>query len=243
MNIEQVSDSVYVVAGTNVNWALVSDRTGVTVVDAGYPADTPLVLDSVRHIGHDLADITAVVLTHAHLDHIGAVPRLVELLGVPVYTGAEEVRHAKREYLQQITPRQLVRTLFMPGGPRWVRQTLRAVRGGIGTSVPTATTASTAILSGLPGGLVAVPTPGHTDGHTAYLLPSEGVLFSGDALVTGHPLSPRTGPQLLPSVFNHNAARTLDSARALAGQPARILVPGHGRPARLDRTDFTDTLR
>ncbi|MGW6427058.1 MBL fold metallo-hydrolase [Nocardia sp. NPDC055053] len=243
MNIDQVSDSVYVVAGTNVNWALVSDGTGVTVIDAGYPADTPLVLDSIRHIGHDLADVTAVLLTHAHLDHIGAVPRLVELLGVPVYTGAEEVRHAKREYLQQITPGQMVRTLFAPGGVRWVSQTLRAVHGRIGTSVPTATPARASILSTLPGGLVALPTPGHTDGHTAYLLPSEGVLFSGDALVTGHPLSRRTGPQLLPPVFNHEATRTLDSARALTRQSAHTLVPGHGRPTRLVLTDFTDTLR
>ncbi|MET9214536.1 MULTISPECIES: MBL fold metallo-hydrolase [unclassified Nocardia] len=238
MTIDQVSDSVYVVAGTNVNWALISDGTGVTLVDAGYPADTPLVLDSVRQIGHELADITAVLLTHAHLDHIGAVPRLVDLLNVPVHTGAEEVRHAKREYLQQITPGRLVRTLVAPGGARWVAQTLRAVRGGMGTSVPTATAASM-----LPGGLVALPTPGHTDGHTAYLLPAEGVLFSGDALVTGHPLSRRTGPQLLPPVFHHDLARTLDSARALTRQPAHTLVPGHGQPTRLVLADFTDTVR
>ncbi|GGN92414.1 hypothetical protein [Nocardia rhizosphaerihabitans] len=78
--------------------------------------------------------------------HIGAVPRLVELLGVPVYTGAEEVRHAKRVYLQQITPGQMVRTLFASGGARWMSQTLRAVRGRVGTSVPTAATAHQVVI-------------------------------------------------------------------------------------------------
>ncbi|WP_431970502.1 MBL fold metallo-hydrolase [Nocardia sp. bgisy134] len=234
MKIDQVSDSVYVVAGTNVNWALVSDGSGVTVVDAGYPSDTDDVLSSVRQIGHELADIAAVLLTHAHLDHMGAIPTLVERTGAPVYTGAEEVRHAKREYLQQITPAQMLGLLRTRRGRRWVVQTLRAVRGHLGTSVPSATAADDTTLSSLPGGFVAIPTPGHTDGHTAYFMPSEAVLFTGDALVTGHPLVRETGPQLLPKVFNHDETRTLDSAHILAAQPARIIVPGHGLPTQRD---------
>ncbi|MEC3915018.1 MBL fold metallo-hydrolase [Nocardia sp. CDC160] len=230
--IEQVSDSVHVVAGTNVNWAIVTGDGGVTLVDAGYPGDTEAVVRSVREIGHDPADIAAVVLTHAHLDHIGAIPTLVEHFNVPVYTGAEEVRHAKREYLQQITPVQMVQRLGSRRGIVWVGQTLRAVAGHIGMRVPTATAVEAETLGGLPGGLVAVPTPGHTDGHTAYFMPSEGVLFSGDTLVTGHPLLRDTGLQLLPGFFNHDEEGTLASARALAALPAEVLVPGHGRPIR-----------
>jgi glyoxylase-like metal-dependent hydrolase (beta-lactamase superfamily II) len=82
--------------------------------------------------------------------------------------------------------------------------------------------------------LVAIPTPGHTSGHTAYLMPSEAVLFSGDALVTGHTLVRHTGPQLLPRVFNHDETLTRTSAVQLATQPARTLVPGHGLPIHHD---------
>jgi glyoxylase-like metal-dependent hydrolase (beta-lactamase superfamily II) len=234
MKIDQVSDSVYVVAGTNVNWALVSDGSGVTLVDGGYPADTDRVLTSVRQIGHQVTDLAAVLLTHAHLDHIGAIPILVERVGMPVYTGAEEVRHAKREYLQQITPTQMIRQLITRGGRRWVAETVRAVRGHIDTKVPSASSGDDAALASLPGGFVAIPTPGHTSGHTAYLMPSEGVLFSGDALVTGHPLARHSGPQLLPTVFNHDETLTRDSAVKLATQPARTLVPGHGTPTNYD---------
>ncbi|MFE3001458.1 MBL fold metallo-hydrolase [Nocardia sp. NPDC059246] len=228
MKIEQVSDSVHVVSGTNVNWALVSDGSGVTVIDAGYPADTAAVLDSVRQIGHEVGDIAAVLLTHAHLDHIGAIPALVERAGAAVYTGEQEVPHAKREHLQQITATEMLRQLTTRRGARWVMQTARAVAGQIGMRVPTAQAADPAVLAALPGGFVAIPTPGHTDGHTAYLMPSEGVLFSGDALVTGHPLLPGTGPQLLPKVFNHNQTRTQASVHALAVEQAHVLVPGHG---------------
>ncbi|MFB7716689.1 MULTISPECIES: MBL fold metallo-hydrolase [unclassified Nocardia] len=234
MKIDQISDSVYVVAGTNVNWALVTDGSGVTVIDAGYPADAADLQDSVRQIGHQLSDIAAVLLTHAHLDHIGGIPALVEQVGMPVYTGPEEVRHAKREYLQQITPVEMVKRLGSARGRRWVTHTVRACFGHINMSVPSATTADAATLAALPGGLVAVPTPGHTDGHTAYLLPSEGVLFSGDTLVTGHPLLPNTGLQLLPGFFNHNESGTRASALLLADQPAKILVPGHGLPTTFD---------
>lgn len=239
MKIEQVSDSVHVVAGTNVNWALVSDGSGVTVIDAGYASDTDDVLKSVQQIGHQLTDIAAVLLTHAHLDHIGAIPTLVERFGVPVYTGAEEVRHAKREYLQQISPAQMAAQLLNGRGRRWVAQTVRAVYGHIDTSIPSATAADETTLAALPGGIVAVPTPGHTDGHTAYLLPSEGVLFSGDTLVTGHPLSQRTGLQLLPTFFNHDESGTRASAAALAAQPAHILVPGHGAATEYDPAELT----
>ncbi|MFI6867758.1 MBL fold metallo-hydrolase [Nocardia sp. NPDC050406] len=235
MRIEQVSDSVHVVTGTNVNWALVSDGSGVTVIDAGYPADADDVQASVRAIGHDLADIAAVLVTHAHLDHIGGVPPLVEKVGMPVYMGADEVPHARREFQQQITPLEVAAQLTRPGGPVWVWQTLRAVRplaGGLATKLPTATAPTEAELLALPGGFKAIATPGHTVGHTAYLMPSEGVLFSGDALVTGHRLLRDDGPQHLPDVFHHDLPGARASAHALAAHAATILVPGHGRPVR-----------
>ncbi|MEV6279209.1 MBL fold metallo-hydrolase [Nocardia sp. NPDC051832] len=243
MKIDQVSDSVYVVAGTNVNWALVSDGSGVTVIDAGYPADSADVLDSVTQIGHQLADIAAVLITHAHLDHIGGVPALVERAGMPVYTGAEEVRHAKREYLQQISPVGMIKQLPTRRGRRWLAHTMRAIYGHIGMTLPTAATGEPATLAALPGGLVAIPSPGHTTGHTAYFMPADGVLFSGDALVTGHPLVEHTGPQVLPTVFNHDEARTRTTAADLAAQPVRLLVPGHGEPLRVEGDALADGLR
>ena len=225
MKIDQVSDSVYVVAGTNVNWALVSSGSGVTLIDAGYPGDTTDVLKSVREIGHTLDDISAVLLTQAHLDHIGAIPTLVEKIGMPVYTGRAEVPHARREYLEQITPADMVRQLTTAPGRRWVAQTLIAVRGRLAIKIPSVVSADDVTL---PGGLTPIATPGHTTGHSAYLLSAEGVLFSGDALVTGHPLSRRTGPQILPAVFNHDETQTLASARLLTNHAARTIVPGHG---------------
>ena len=71
-----------------------------------------------------------------------------------------------------------------------------------------------------------MPTPGHTGGHCSYVV--DGVLVSGDALVTGHPVASRRGPQLLHSVFNHDEQACLRSLEALAMLDTEVLLPGHG---------------
>ena len=78
----------------------------------------------------------------------------------------------------------------------------------------------------LPGRPIAVPTPGHTGGHCSYIV--DGVLVSGDALITGHPALSRSGPQLLPGLFNHNQDDCVRSLAALALVETDVLVPGHG---------------
>ncbi|MFC6094498.1 MBL fold metallo-hydrolase [Saccharothrix lopnurensis] len=93
----------------------------------------------------------------------------------------------------------------------------------------------------VPGGLVAVPTPGHTRGHTAYLMPAAGVLFSGDTLVTGHPLSRLgTGAQRLPSVFNESEAGVTAAVASLRDLPADTLAPGHGELVRAPLVTLVD---
>lgn len=136
----------------------------------------------------------------------------------------------------------MLRQLTTHCGRRWITHTLRAINGHLDLEIPTATTVDAATLAGLPGGIVEVPAPGHTSGHTAYLLASEGVLFSGDALVAGHPQVTCAGPQLLPSVFTHDQACARESALQLAALPASILVPGHGTPIVLYPGELTRAL-
>jgi glyoxylase-like metal-dependent hydrolase (beta-lactamase superfamily II) len=229
MKVTRVAGDVHMVTGTNVNWAVVVEGSAVTLVDAGYPNDSGALLDSLGALGRRPEDVVAIVLTHAHLDHLGGVPAMVARFGTPVFTGAEEARHARREYLDQITPGQLLMQCRYRAGRRWVGQTLRAVMPHLRVALSDVTVAEPHIPLDIPGRLVPVPTPGHTRGHTAYLLPSGGVFFSGDALVTGHPISRAgTGPQKLPSVFNESEVAASAAIRSLREVPADVLVPGHG---------------
>ncbi len=234
MKVSRLNDQVHVVTGTNVNWALVSEGSALTLVDAGYPNDSAALLESIAAIGHRPEDVVAIVLTHAHLDHMGGVPTMAARFGTPVMTGAEEARHARREYLEQITPGQMLRQCTRPAGVRWVVATVRAVGlGNIKMALDEVTAVEPGVPLDVPGGLVAVPTPGHTRGHTAYLMPSAGVLFSGDTLVTGHPISRLgAGAQKLPSVFNESEDGVDRAVESLRDLPADTLVPGHGEVAR-----------
>jgi glyoxylase-like metal-dependent hydrolase (beta-lactamase superfamily II) len=56
----------------------------------------------------------------------------------------------------------------------------------------------------------------------------DGVLVSGDALVTSHPVSTHDGPQLLPGLFNHDQAACVRSLSALSMLDTEVLLPGHG---------------
>ena len=56
----------------------------------------------------------------------------------------------------------------------------------------------------------------------------DGVLVSGDALITGHPVSTRRGPQLLPDVFNHDHSGCVHSLATLGTLDTEVLLPGHG---------------
>ncbi|HWU23587.1 MAG TPA: MBL fold metallo-hydrolase [Nocardioides sp.] len=229
MKIDQVSATVHLVTGTNVNWALVTEGDALTVVDAGYPNDAKALLASISAIGRRPEDVEAILLTHAHLDHIGGVPALLAVKAAPVLTGEAEVAHAHREYLEQISPAQMLAQCRHRAGAVWVARTLRACLPHLAMSVPQATAAPNGEPLDLPGRLTPVATPGHTTGHTAYLMEAEGIVFSGDALVTGHPLLPGPPrPQLLPGFFSEDEAEMGRSLAVLAGLPADVLVPGHG---------------
>ncbi|MBV8685215.1 MAG: ribonuclease J [Alphaproteobacteria bacterium] len=75
--------------GMNVNlygcegkWIMVD--LGMTFADPAYPG-VELVLPDLAFIEERRDDLLAVVLTHGHEDHIGAIPYLAQDLGVPLY--------------------------------------------------------------------------------------------------------------------------------------------------------------
>ncbi len=221
----QVTDIVHLARGHAVNWVLVTDDTGVILIDAGYPGDREEVLASLRKLGYDPGDVRAILLTHAHIDHLGSAIWFASEYRTPVYCHADEVGHAKREYLEQVPILDVALRIWRP---RWAVWGTHVVRSGglIRDGIPTAQPLTNETAAGLPGHPMAVFTPGHTSGHCSYLV--DGVLASGDALITGHPLLRHRGPQLLPEVFSHSQQNCLRSLTALALLETEILAPGHG---------------
>ncbi|WP_057154033.1 MBL fold metallo-hydrolase [Mycobacterium tuberculosis] len=221
----QITDKVHLARGHAVNWVLVTDDTGVLLIDAGYPGDRAEVLASLNKLGYTPGDVRAIVLTHAHIDHLGSAIWFAREHSTPVYCHAEEVGHAKREYWENASVFDVALRSWRPRVAVWGIHLLR--RGGLtGDGIPTAQPLTAEAAAGLPGQPMAIFTPGHTSGHCSYVV--DGVLASGDALITGHPMLRHRGPQLLPAVFSHSQQNSIRSLAALALLETNILAPGHG---------------
>jgi glyoxylase-like metal-dependent hydrolase (beta-lactamase superfamily II) len=226
--LDLVADGVWLVSGTDVNWVMVADGGDVTLVDTGEPRDLARMGFALERIGRTLRDVSAVVITHAHPDHIGSAERLRVDWGISVWLLDAEAPHARGQVIEEASKLQVLRAAWRPPVLAWGLRILRAGATRVErlTGVKAFETGSGPL--DVPGRLVPVPTLGHTSGHCAFHLPERGVLITGDALITAHPVARTDGPQLCPPMFNHDEAANLASLRALAGLGADVLLPGHG---------------
>ena len=235
-NLYDLGSGTILVTGPAANWLILREGSSCTLIDCGYPGDRTLVDASLRAAGvPGLPD--AVVITHAHADHIGTLGRFVAA-GVPVHCSAAEVPNMAGTAREQIGPKE-----SLPRAARswkWLTWSIHAIRvGGLKdvTVDPEALTPFTPDATALdvPGSPRPVATTGHTSGHTSYLIGGTGVLASGDAVITDHMVAEKHGvPQLLADPFHHDlptASRT--AVRLLSDTDFDVLAPGHGPPLRV----------
>src|SRR3954469_6794763 len=92
MTIEtNVVPGVHRIEDAFTNWYLVEEDSRLTVVDCGVPSSWDSLQQALRQLGRSPDDIEAVVLTHAHFDHVGFAERARSELGVPVYVHENDV--------------------------------------------------------------------------------------------------------------------------------------------------------
>ena len=70
-SVHRMSAHVHFVHTPHVNWAVYAGPDGVTLVDSGYVGQRELLVASLQTIGCRVEDVSAVVLTHGHVDHLG----------------------------------------------------------------------------------------------------------------------------------------------------------------------------
>ena len=133
-----------------------SDRA--IVVDPGDEADR--ILGAVTELG---LTVEAVLLTHTHFDHVGAVAPVARATGAPVY-----VSEIERPVLADI-----MRYVPFPGiGPYESYEADHTLKGGERLEI-----------AGLE--IDVLFTPGHSPGHLTFSIPAEQAIFSGDVLFRG----------------------------------------------------------
>ena len=224
-----VAPGVHRIEDAHTNLYLVEDGDRVTVVDAGVPPSWESLVSALGRLGRRPADVAAVVLTHAHFDHLGFAERARTTLGVPVWVHENDVPLAHRP-LQYTRLRSPLR--YLRYGAAWpVLGDMARNRAFFPPAVRELRRFTGGALD-VPGRPHVVPTPGHTIGHCALHLPDRDVAIAGDAVVTLDPYTGRRGPRLVARAATADPDRASASLDALAATGARTVLCGHGEPWR-----------
>jgi glyoxylase-like metal-dependent hydrolase (beta-lactamase superfamily II) len=196
-----------------VNCYLVRESDGLTLIDTGLPGSADDILAAARTLG---APIRRILLTHAHMDHVGSVDDLTAKLGP---SNVELAASARSLPLLQQPPNKALE----PGEPAG------KIKGGL----PGIKTRPTRLVAEdeLYGSLRSIATPGHIPGHLSFLDERDGTLFAGDALICVGGLSIcGWTPWYFPSnPFTWSKPTALASARKLLEFPIERFASGHGK--------------
>jgi glyoxylase-like metal-dependent hydrolase (beta-lactamase superfamily II) len=200
-----------------VNAYFIEHPQGPILVDCGSPGDEHRITAALATRNVQLHQLTMLIGTHLHYDHVGSLPAL-QHLGAPAATmhpvDAEATQHGIMMRNLQLTPPL---NIFQS---RFDSQDMSARTNPPALVIPTATHGARFYDD-----IEVIHTPGHTAGHISLLWHAHGgVLIAGDAFTNFMGLWYAVG---------HEDATQAAQSRQLLGQYTyAIAVVGHGRPLR-----------
>jgi glyoxylase-like metal-dependent hydrolase (beta-lactamase superfamily II) len=226
-----VAPGVHRVEDAYTNWYLVEDGDALTVVDAGVPTSWDSLQAALTVLGRRESDIRALVLTHAHFDHVGFAEKARQRLDIPVYAHRREVgltRHPTRYDHEQARVRYFATQI--KAAP--IVASLLRHRAFFPSPIGEVTAYEDGDVLDVPGSPTVVFSPGHTYGHSSLLLADRDALLVGDAFVMLDPYTGRRGPRIVARAATADSERAKASLDALAATGARVALTGHGDPWR-----------
>lgn len=212
------------------NFYLIKQANSLTLIDAGVTMDAcwEHLQATLSANGLKVEDITEIIITHNHEDHVGLINRIQEIKSVPIYAHEEAVIRLNRDkdyFNMRLTFfEQLYREMDCgEAGTTYIKKLADTIKKRendriIGTIIPIK---DNDIISGLR----VIETPGHSPDHIVLLEESQKILFSGDHLV-GHISSnaiiePDTEGKRIQTVSHYvnslNKCLSLDMDKAYAG--------------------------
>ncbi|MFQ5996474.1 MAG: MBL fold metallo-hydrolase [Dehalococcoidales bacterium] len=199
--------------GANV-YLLIDDN--LTLVDTGFKGRCGQILKEVRRLGYSPSDISNIIITHHHADHIGSLAVLKEI------TRAKVLAHAAdAPYIDGRLPQPT------PGWLKWLSKALPTSSQLWSTNpVPVDMLVNDGDELPILGGITILHTPGHTQGSISLFLQEKRLLIAGDVLANRFRLG-------LPSKeFTMDMAQEINSIKRIASLDFDVIGFGHGSPIR-----------
>ncbi|MCX7710849.1 MAG: MBL fold metallo-hydrolase [Clostridia bacterium] len=211
-----------------VNVCLIGNKDEWVLVDTGVGNSEGKILQAAEKSFGENSPPKAIVLTHGHFDHIGAVTGLMKRWNIPVYAHESELPYltGKADYpppdpsvggglMAAISP------VYPNQGINLGDQVIALPRDGNIPFMP---------------GWQWIHTPGHTAGHISLFRERDRVLIAGDAFTTVKQESAMAvltkkqevhGP---PAYFTTDWKAAWDSVKQLEALNPQVVISSHGLP-------------
>ena len=191
----------------------------ITVIDAGFKGSSRRIIRYLGQQGRSLSEVTRIIGTHYHADHIGGMGELKAVTGAAVAAHSSEI-----PFLQTNAP--------LPS-PFHDSRLAKLTAPLVHLSEPPAFVVDAALTDGDQlgdfGNIEVVHTPGHTPGSISLYFREQGALIVGDALEC------RGGKLGLPSrLFTSDMEQAKASIRRLASLEFEVLCFSHFPPLTKD---------
>lgn len=213
-----VVPGVYRVPLGIVNSYILIDESGaVVIVDTGTPGKETVVLNAVRSLGRSHQDVVAIILTHAHWDHVGSATAL------RTHTGAPLIAHVADAALLEAG--KTIRPYTAAPSPIFRIAVAGLASSSTATIAPFSVDQTVQEGDELPyfGGLRVIHLPGHSAGQIGVLSDRHGgILVAGDVATHLFGLSW--------AVLYEDLALGVASAQRIGTLPVQVVCLGHGRP-------------
>ena len=203
----KIVEGIHQVDGINANVYLVEDGEKLILIDTGLPRNDKKITKYIEGLGRKPTDVSTIVLTHFHIDHVGSAKKMKELTNAKV-----AVHELDADYVAG-----------KKAPPKPKNLMFKAL-----SSVFKAAPVEPELLlkdNDKVGRLIVIHTPGHSEGSISLLDAERKVMFAGDAIrfmngkITGSP-----------EQFTLDMDKEKDSIRKISTFDFDILLSGHGQP-------------
>jgi glyoxylase-like metal-dependent hydrolase (beta-lactamase superfamily II) len=207
-------------SGGHVRAYLIDDGNELTLIDTLLNKDGRDILEEIRRLGRQPADVKRIILTHAHQSHLGGLAALKKATGARVYAHDWEADIIAGKRKVEVPPT----TGFWPQKPLQVYPLQIAFVLGLGMPAPCEVD-ETLKDGDLLGPLTVLHTPGHTPGCLAFYWNHKRALIVGDIVVTW--------PEVAlgwPQITLDNKQNRESVGKLCDITKAEVLCVGHGEP-------------
>jgi hydroxyacylglutathione hydrolase len=206
----EIVEGIHKVDGVNANVYLVTDEKELKLIDTGMPRNGKKILTYVQRLNRQPSDISQILLTHCHIDHVGSAYELKKLTNAKIGIHQDDVDFVAGKKTMP-TPKGIpgmlfkAASLFFKFTPVQPDMTLKE--------------------NDTVGRLMVIHTPGHTPGSISLYDRTRRVLFAGDAVRFAN--GKITGPR---ERMASNPGEAKQSIKKISQLDFDVMLSGHGEP-------------